>query len=137
MLLGQNTEGEVRVLSFGRRRTRDGDGDGVDGAEPPTAPKRAAERDDSPQLRRLLAWADEYDRDMNIYTKHCRVFTARAQRKVDRLNLELEKSAASQGAEGLWLQEAAAELRFAKEMVSATALPLIFPVGVAGLLLGT
>merc|ERR1712187_615647 len=64
VLLGGNLRGEVRIRDAGVQ-----------------SPKGS-------KLQRLRDIARTYDCTMNIYTSNCRIFAARMQREVERLNAE-------------------------------------------------
>ena len=65
-----------------------------------------------PKLDRLRAAAAEYDRSMHLYTNNCRVFCARMEREVARLNGE---------------DPVAADARLACSLLSAGLLPALYP----------
>jgi hypothetical protein len=103
VLLGQSIDGHVRIRSIGQP---------------------------SPKLEQLRACAQAHDVRMRLYTNNCRVFTARMQREVERLNDE-DDSEASEG-ELRW-RATMADARLTVKLVLASALPSLYPLGVLAL----
>ena len=75
-------------------------------------PRPSAALRSDPKLDRLRAAAAEYPRSMNIYTNNCRVFCARMEREVARLNSE---------------DPVAADARLAYSLLCAGLLPALYP----------
>ena len=91
VLLGRSIRGEVRLRNSGVR--------GAPGSK----------------LNRLREKAAGYDRNMSLYTNNCRVFCARMEREVARLNAE---------------PAAAADRRLAFAVLRAGLLPALYPASV-------
>ena len=90
VMLGGSIRGEVRIRN----------------------PRPSAALRSDPKLDRLRAAAAEYDRSMHLYTNNCRVFCARMEREVARLNGE---------------DPVAADARLACSLLSAGLLPALYP----------
>jgi len=97
VFLGQSIPGEVRMRNSGTR----------------SAP--------GSKLERLREIAARYDCSMNLYTNNCRIFCARMQREVERLNHEDADAASS------FASELAAESRLAFGILTSVMLPLLYP----------
>ena len=115
VLFGQNIGGEVRI-----RVTGEG---GAPGSK----------------LQRLRETAEAYaERPLNLYFSNCRIFCARMEREVERLNAEDVQPPAGEEAQsrlaGLDLRSRTAELkadaRLAAAILRAGTLPLLYPAGV-------
>ena len=104
VLLGQSIDGEVRVKSRGQRCAK---------------------------LERLRKAAQRsYDTRMRLYSNNCRVFVARMQREVERLNDEDDTEAS---AIELRRRALVADARLAANLVAAGALPSLYPLGILAL----
>ena len=105
VLLGQSIDGEVRVRVIG------------EGGAPGS------------KLRRLREAAEDYsERPLNLYVSNCRIFCARMQREVERLNAE-----DADVVDARWRRRAselAADARLAAAILRAGTLPLAYPAGV-------
>ena len=94
--LGGNIEGEVRMKVLGTKRQRqktntamneNKDNDIMllnDGLGP--------DYEGSSKMKRLISFANSYNCEMNLYGNNCRMFAARMEREVERLNLECTDS---------------------------------------------
>jgi hypothetical protein len=85
VLLGGTIRGEVRVRFLGRNGTQD-DSDAAAAEEQTT--NDGSRTSMSPQMERLLQIARSYNCDMNLYGNNCRMFSARMEREVERINHE-------------------------------------------------
>ena len=89
-------------------------------------------RTGSSKMERFLEIAQSYDCNMNLYTNNCRIFCARMEREVYRLN--------NGGGGGDLPGRTAAnpmtpsDLRFATRVALAALLPALYPLGAIGLL---
>eukprot|EP00536_Pseudo-nitzschia_multiseries_P001116 jgi/Psemu1/2577/gm1.2577_g len=111
VLLGGNIEGEIRVKVLGTKPKEqdrrnafaayagkengdcDYDDDDDDGNRIMTTLSRdipELDRKSSSKMKRLIRFADSYNCEMNLYRSNCRMFAARMEREVQRLNLERE-----------------------------------------------
>lgn len=110
VFLGQNIRGEVRI------RIRP-----AGGVVPPGS-----------KLERFWVAAAAYDDRMNIYTNNCRIFCARMEREVARLNDQdcHKGDAPGHAGHGRGTQQMAvvqADVRLAFAILKAVALPLLYP----------
>lgn len=127
VFLGGSIDGEVRVKLFGRK-TPIGDTNTLsmeNGGSGSNHKNNAAAV--GSKLDRLVAHARDYDCQMNLYRNNCRMFAARMEREVVRLNLEENSGIHDDDARrqlGL-----AADLRCAWRMVGAALLPASYPLG--------
>ncbi len=78
----------------------------------------------SSKLDRLIVYANDYDCKMNLYSNNCRMFAARMEREVKRLNAEDNKDSSI----------LAADVRCALRILWAAVLPTLYPLGAIGLL---
>ena len=99
VLFGVSIQGEVRIRGTG----------GLSGTK----------------LHRLRCVAEDYTNEMNLYTSNCRVFCARMEREVVRLNAE--DTTLALDARRRWAAEVAADGRLALAVLRAGALPLLYP----------
>jgi len=77
------------------------------------------------KLARLRCLAENYDRPLNLYSSNCRIFCARVEREVERLNAEDIVSAGHNRR-----AELSADLRLAFAVFRAGTLPLLYPLGI-------
>ena len=75
VFLGGNISGEVRVKLLGNKKRQQNENT-----------TNGSQYDD--KMERLLLFARSYDCKMNLYGNNCRMFTARMEREVERLNSE-------------------------------------------------
>ena len=126
VLLGGSIAGEVRVRETGTWDYNNDTPDQLGG---------------SSKLRRLRAAALAYDDRMNLYSNNCRVFCARMEREVARLNAEeeedderreegLAEGAASERPRRRADDDAAADARLALALLRAGVLPLLYPAAI-------
>ena len=118
VFLGRCIQGEVRIRHLGRKNgygdeKSDGGGSG-----------EYHSRTGSSKMERFLEIAQSYDCNMNLYTNNCRIFCARMEREVYRLNngggSELpERTAAN--------PMRPSDLRFATRVALAALLPALYP----------
>lgn len=90
VLLGGNIRGEVRVRFVVSSANK----------EPRNQMTEETEASLSPRMRDLLTFARWHDRDMNLYVNNCRVFAARIEREVERLNNEKHHDSLESGGDG-------------------------------------
>jgi len=79
------------------------------------------------KLGRLRSAAVNYDSRMNIYSNNCRIFCAKMQREVERLNAENEAQGANDDGGGESLGARAAESRLAFAIARSALLPMLYP----------
>jgi len=140
VFLGGDIDGEVRVNALGTKRqhpTTNGTNEKVEdtnGTNKMFEKSKALSMDGSEsdatisKLNRLIAYANEYDCRMNLYRNNCRMFAARMEREVERLNAEgTDSRRPSQKA-------MAADVRCALRIIWAAVLPALYPLGVTLLL---
>jgi len=109
VVLGGNIRGEVRVRVLGKHKNN---------AE--------EEQVTCPKMERLLQFAQSYDCDMNIYRNNCRMFCARMEREVERLNGETTDGHSIQTTQEILL----ADVRCAMRILGAALLPTLYPFSV-------
>lgn len=139
VFLGGNIEGEIRVQILGTKAQREATKKATNGTARDTdAIVHTVEEGSDPgsglsKLARLMAYADSYDRRMNLYSNNCRIFAARMEREVERINLEcMDTTSASQGD---WSHDmAVVNLRCSLRILWAAVLPSLYPLGVILLL---
>mmetsp|Transcript_4813 Transcript_4813/g.10187 ORF Transcript_4813/g.10187 Transcript_4813/m.10187 type:complete len:195 (+) Transcript_4813:502-1086(+) len=139
VFLGGNIEGEIRVKILGTKVQREATKKATNGTARDTdAIVHTVEEGSDPgsgssKLARLMAYADSYDRRMNLYSNNCRIFAARMEREAERINLEcMDITSASQGD---WSHDmAVANLRCSLRILWAAFLPSLYPLGVILLL---
>lgn len=73
------------------------------------------------KLEQLQKIALTYDCDMNLYTNNCRMFCARMQREVERLNAE----------DSIYVDDIVADSRLALALLTSSMLPLLYPASLA------
>jgi len=140
VFLGGDIDGEVRVNALGTKRqhrTTNGTNEKAEetnGTNKMFEKSKALSMDGSEsdatisKLNRLIAYANEYDCRMNLYRNNCRMFAARMEREVERLNAEgTDSRRPSQKA-------MAADVRCALRIIWAAILPALYPLGVTLLL---
>ena len=123
VLLGGSIDGEVRVKVL-RTKTKhttthptkekfmNANDTSIDSSELCATPS---------QLSRLISYANDYDCRMNLYTNNCRIFAARMEREVERLNSEGEDSQDSPH------DMVVADIRCALRILWAVILPTLYP----------
>ena len=126
VFFGGSIDGEVRVRDL-RTKTKHRTTNQTNGQfrYSDALPMDSSERNvTSSKLDRLIVYANDYDCNMNLYTNNCRMFAARMEREVKRLNAEDNQDSSM----------AAADVRCALRILWAAVLPTIYPVGAIGLL---
>ena len=124
VLLGGCIEGEVRVTTLGTKSQRQ-----TTNMNEKAKGGRVFPIDDTEstagglKLKRLIDYANDYDCRMNLYRNNCRIFVARMEREVIRLNLE---GTDNQDTRRLL---AIADIRCALRIAWAAFLPAIYPMG--------
>lgn len=113
VMLGGSIRGEVRMRNSGG--TRDG--------------SSSSDQQPSSKLERLRAVAAQYDTEMNLYSNNCRIFCARMEREVARLNAEDEEQPPADET-AVRLAAFAADSRLALAVLRAGVLPALYPSGV-------
>jgi len=126
VFFGGSIDGEVRIKILGSKRQRRTSSSAneeeeskdettllvVDGSNSKSA---------SSKLERLIARADDYNCRMNLYSNNCRIFVARMEREVIRLNLEGTDNPPRQ-------KLLLADIRCALRILWAVLLPSLYPL---------
>lgn len=118
VLLGGSIDGEVRVKVLGtktQRKTTNSTNEELKDDEVLLL--------DSSKLKRLIAYANDYDCQMNLYGNNCRMFAARMEREVIRINLEGKEK------QDLSHEILLADLHCALRIMWAAILPSLYPLG--------
>jgi len=148
VFLGGTIEGEVRVRFLGGNKINHDQQHGDHDWEQSILTK-------NPKMKQLLQIARSYNCDMNLYGNNCRMFAARMEREVERLNFEsntksyfngeeanmdmdmntmdstrIRVGADADSAQGLELAEMAADVRCAVRILGAGILPALYPLSV-------
>lgn len=98
----------------------------------------------SPRLLQLLEASRSYDCNMNLYCNNCRMFCARMEREVERLNAEEQKKEGITAASNLFVNESSdaayisklipndvvADIRCSSRIFGAGLLPALYPMAV-------
>jgi len=79
------------------------------------------------KLDRMRAAARAYDCSMNLYTNNCRIFCARMEREVQRLN---DEDALDSGQPSAQRREALADARMALAIAQSAVLPTLYPISI-------
>ena len=79
------------------------------------------------KLDRMRAAARAYDCRMNLYTNNCRIFCARMEREVQRLN---DEDAQDSGQPSAKRRKALADARMAIAIAQAAVLPTLYPISI-------
>ena len=157
VFLGGSIEGEVRMKVLGaKRRTQNdniihletGSNDRMDLDLDLQKSGHEMKNDDygldssSPSLERLVKAANSYNCDMNLYGNNCRMFTARMEREVERINLNYYGDDDNGGdhdndnvigsvSDEDWsdMNDMAMNLRCSLRILGAALLPALYPLG--------
>jgi len=123
VMLGGTIRGEIRIRDIGRkRRSNDDEGEGDDAnnnTNNGNHPKMEVEE--------FLRIANSYDRGMNLYTNNCRIFCARMEREIGRLDNDRETDVSA-------VASASLDVRFLARLAVAVILPAIYPLSAIVLL---
>lgn len=122
VILGGNIGGEVRVKVFGTK------------PQNPTTNEnskntKVLSMDDSEssapstKLKCLISYANDYDCAMNLYSNNCRMFAARMEREVERLN------SVGTDIHNTSHDVLVADMRCALRIMWAAILPTLYPLG--------
>ena len=126
VFLGGNIEGEVRMKALGTKtlhQTKNSTNEKVKDAN--VLSMNSSESNVSySKINRLIAYANDYDCRMNLYSGNCRMFAARMEREVERINLEGTDSQTSSH------EMAVADMRCALRIMWAAVLPALYPLGI-------
>jgi hypothetical protein len=126
VFLGGNIDGEVRVKVLGAKtllQTTNTRNEKFKDAK--VLSMNSSESNVTyPKMTRLIAYANDYDCRMNLYSNNCRMFAARMEREVERLNSEDTDSEKSSH------EMAVADMRCALRIMWAAVLPALYPLGI-------